>query len=170
MMEKSVKKILSVIIGINGYLFSNFLQADTDLSAQEQAAIQEMSESLKATMMPSGKGTMHELLDANVRGDSKEPGKFRSNIKIELSKVKFDTSRLLATMKKWEQIKIILQANTEDKNIKWAENCTVNLYVGYDKCRPDGKMLLFKSDCTCALLPTNTEQSILFFIPGDVRQ
>jgi hypothetical protein len=73
-------------------------------------------------------------------------------------------------MKKWGQIRILLQANSRDKNMEWAENCEVKLYVGFDGCYPDGKMLLFKASCTCAMLPTNKEQSVFFFLPGDVRK
>ncbi|MDR1906813.1 MAG: hypothetical protein LBQ03_01155 [Puniceicoccales bacterium] len=169
-MKKLAKKVLSIILGINGFLSSNLLRATATLSSEEQAAVQEMSDALKSATTPIAEKAMNELVGANVRADSKEPEKFQSNVKIELDRVQFDTSRLLGRMKKWGQIKITFHANTNDKNVEWAENCDIKFYVGYNGCRSDGRMLLFKTDCTCAILPTNTEQSVLFFLPGDIRQ
>ncbi|MDR1303323.1 MAG: hypothetical protein LBJ81_01735 [Puniceicoccales bacterium] len=176
-MKKSIKKLLSVIAGINGLLCTNLwgesaplLEKDqaTLLSKEEQAAVDEMSRALNSATKPIGEKVGNELLDANVRGDAKEPDKFKSPVKIGLNQVKFSTERL-GTANKWVQIKVNLVANTEDKNIKWTEPCKVKAYVGYENRCPDGKMLLFKSDCTCATLPIGTEKPVFFFIPGDIR-
>ncbi|MDR1591075.1 MAG: hypothetical protein LBR92_03725 [Puniceicoccales bacterium] len=174
-MGKLVKKLLSVVFGINGYLFLNCLEArdsfETTLAPdEEQVAIQEMADTVKSMATPLTDKAMNELLGANVRADSKEPKKFLSNVQLELVKMKCDRNRLVGTMKKWGKVEIILRANTSDKNVNWTDKCNVKLYIGYNGCRLDGKMLLFKADCTCITLQTNKEQSILFFIPGDVYQ
>jgi hypothetical protein len=167
-MGKSVGKLLSVIFGINGSFFFNFSEALT--ADEEQIAIQEMADTVKLMATPTIDKTMDALLGANVRADSKEPEKFVSKVKLELVKAKFDTSRLLGSAKKWGETKITLRANADDKSIQWADKCNTKLYIGYNGCRPDGKMLLFEAECTCITLPTNKEQSVLFFVPGDVRQ
>ncbi|MDR2807342.1 MAG: hypothetical protein LBB11_04290 [Puniceicoccales bacterium] len=178
-MAKLIKKILSTIVGIQGLLFSISIQVSGQtsdvaaLSPEEQSAIHGMTHQLNimtnAMTQSQAEKVGNSLLDANVRADAKDPNQFKSNIKMELNKVQFDTQRLFATEKKWGQIRVFFQANTEDKNIKWTENCTVKFYIGFDKRLPDGKMLLLKSSCTCITLPTNSEQAVSFFIPGDIR-
>ncbi|MDR2812404.1 MAG: hypothetical protein LBB05_01250 [Puniceicoccales bacterium] len=168
-MEGLVKKILLSVLGINGFLFSKYSEAEVS-SDSEQAAIQEMNQALQSAATPIVDKVMDELRGANVRADSKEPEKFQSPAKLELVKVEFDTSRLLEAMGKWGRIKVTLSANTRDKAINWVDNCHIKIYLGYNGCRSDGKMLLFKAECTCITLPTNVEQSIIFFTPGDVRK
>ena len=76
-------------------------------------------------------------------------------------------------MKKWGQIKLDVIATSKNKDKKWTGPCSVKLYVGYNVQDPslgDKKMILFRSECEIITLPTNQEQSILFFIPGDIRK
>ncbi|MDR2200994.1 MAG: hypothetical protein LBN94_02720 [Puniceicoccales bacterium] len=160
-------------MGLGSLLFAGLIsagQSDVPLSPDEKIADQEMSNELESTFKPAKQQLMDELLHTKIRSDSPNSEKFRSEVQIECNQVKFDTSRLLVSMKKWGQIKILLQANGYNKNIKWAENCEIKLYIGFDGCSPDGKMLLFKTSCTCAMLPAGEEQAVLFFLPGDVRK
>ncbi|MDR0590800.1 MAG: hypothetical protein LBG09_03050 [Puniceicoccales bacterium] len=194
-MKKSIKKLLPVIAGINGLLCANLwgesaplLEKDqavlppkedllvplpkenlpAPLSQEDKAAVEEMSKTLSSVAVPTEEKVGNAFLDANVRGDAQDPEKFKSPAKIELNQVKFSTERL-GTANKWGLIKVNLVANTEDKNIKWTEPCKVKVYAGYENRLPDGKMLLFKSDCTCTTLPIATEKPVFFFIPGDIR-
>jgi hypothetical protein len=206
-MERSVKKLLLSILGINGFLFFKCSEAEIapdseqaapyethtlidksdeviaptsglrmisdlqgDLQGVSDSDLREMSQALESKMAPTANGAMVELLNTNVRADSKEPRKFLSDVKLELVKVESNGRRFPKSMNKWWQYEVILSANTEDKTIKYADNCTVKIYIGYNNCRSDGKMLLFKANCTCITLPTNERQSVFFFLPGDVSQ
>jgi hypothetical protein len=177
-MKKSIKKLFPVIAGINGLLCTNLRGELAPLSAKdqaiplskdEQAAVDEMSQAISTVTKPIEEKVGNELLSANVRGDSKEPEKFKSSVKIELKRVIFDTDRL-GTANKCNVIEVNLMAKTEDKNMKWTEPCKVKVYFGVENRRPDGKMLAFKSNCTCTTLPIDTEKSVFFFIPGDIRK
>jgi hypothetical protein len=193
-MKSSAKKILPVILGINHFLslyllgetptFSSGEQAvspgsDTNSlvlnpplgsSDEEQIAIQEMTQKLQSITTPVVDKVGKELLGANVRADSKEPTMFQSKVKIELISVQYEPNRSSGSMTKWTQVKIKLRAITDDKSIKWTDNCRIKLYLGYNDCRTDGKMLLFETECTCATFPIHMDQTILFFIPGDICQ
>ncbi|MDR2372207.1 MAG: hypothetical protein LBD60_03620 [Puniceicoccales bacterium] len=170
-MKSSAKKILSVILGINGSFSGNLLSETAILSDEEEAKVlQEMNQALRSVAAPATDKAMNELLGANVRADSKEPEKFQSKARFETKKVKFPISRLLSSIKKWGQFEIIICGSANDKNLNYVDNCTIDFYAGYNGCLKNGKMLLFKSQCTCATLPIHKDQTICFFMPGDIRQ
>jgi hypothetical protein len=172
-MKKSVKKLLPIVAGINGLLCTNLLGEGADptpkmqvaFSSEEQVAVKEMSESLASFSKPIGEKAGDALLNTNVRGDAQKPEEFQSDVKIELAQVK-NSKENMGLKSDWFQIKVTLKAVTENKNTKWTEPCTVQLWVGYNL--PGGGMLLLQSSFTCATLPVNIEQTFYFFIPGDI--
>jgi hypothetical protein len=170
-MKSSAKKILLVILGINGSFSGNLLSETATLSDKEEAnALQEMDQALRSVATSGVSKAMNEILRANVRADSKEPEKFLSKVKFKIKKVKFPTGHFMSSIKKWGQFGIIMSGSTDDKSLNHVDNCTIDLYVGYNGCLENGKMLLFKSQCTCATLPVHKDQTICFFMPGDIRQ
>jgi hypothetical protein len=170
-MKQSFKNIFSVSAFLCFTALSSVVASEQQLSSEElAAAVKDMSKNMDSIAKPATGKIMDELVGANVRADSKEPDKFKAKTTLEFVKAKFDTSKIMMAMKKWGQIKIIVKAHSVDKNEKWTEQCEVKLYAGFNNCLRNGKMLIFKSAGTCFTLPTETEQSFLFFIPGDIRQ
>lgn len=108
-----------------------------------------------------------ELVGANILPDAQKPSNFQATSKINLERVKFETSRLMIAAKKWGQIRLDLKPEALVKGQEWADNCRVRLYVGFKL--PSGKMLLLRTECTFICLKNGKSFSAYFYIPGDVR-
>ena len=146
-----------------------------------KAAIAELpavtNEDVKAAIAEFPAVSTSRKLEAEMETSTIDPFKTSPNIDkfsttetIHLDKVKFDKNRMLVAMKKWGQVKINLHVTSTKSEKKWTDECKIKLYIGFNDCRDDGKMLLFKSYCDVATLPINQNQSILFFLPGDIRK
>jgi hypothetical protein len=140
-----------------------------------------MSAQLKGAADDQKEQVMDDLVDANVRADSKNPDQFIPRTKVELVEVKYGTDRLIPGMSKWGKITItvipheidkngIVIPNNVDKNGKWTGECQIKIYVGYNDCLESGQMLMIKGAAVCITLENEKKQSIIFFIPGDTRQ
>ncbi|UPA28292.1 MAG: hypothetical protein LW808_003235 [Verrucomicrobiota bacterium] len=136
------------------------------LPAEHKALVSEMSQMLSGPTEQAKK----ELVDANILPDAQKPSNFQATSRIDIERVKFDTSRLMIAMKKWGQVRIDLKPQALVKGQEWADNCKIRLYVGFNGCLPSGRMLLMRSECTCICLKNNELASVYFFIPGDVRK
>ena len=161
-MKKFISSLLLVCCGICAHA-----ENIAPLSDEELGALDDMNQQFKASSTTSN--AKQELLGANILPDSKDPSKFQPTATIELERVKFSTDRFLFASKKWGEIRIDIKTRTNSPDLKWADNCRIKLYVGFNNCLPSGKMLLLKSDCTCVCLEKDESQSIRFFIPGDIR-
>lgn len=162
---------LSLLTFLCGTTFLSAAETPATLSAYEQQAIKDMNDQFNV-MTPKQTSTndvMKELTDVNILPDPKDPG-FVSQTTITLKKVKFDTSRLVSAMKKWRVFRINFEATNKNKEQAWTGPCKVRLYIGFEGCARDGRLLLFRAECTCITLKAGEEYSVYFFIPSDVAE
>jgi hypothetical protein len=157
---------ISVFFSPFPFIFSQNTDAGESipkLSAEELMAVEDMSLKINSPI----KNTIEELVDANVRADSKNPDRFKPKTSIELKTTVFNINSMTTTSS-WGQITIILQPHNVDKNEKWTEECNIKFYIGFNGCLKTGQMLMFKGSAICATLENEKEQSVLFFLPGDI--
>ncbi|MDR1366357.1 MAG: hypothetical protein LBJ13_00395 [Puniceicoccales bacterium] len=134
------------------------------LSLAELQDVQDMSLNLgQATSRPIEK-IMEELVDTNVRADSKDPNQFKQKTEVEVKQSTVENK----TTSGYKQFTIDLQPNNLNANEPWTGECQVKLYVGFEGCLKNGRMLMFKCSAVCVTLKNRTTYSIPFFLPADI--